>query len=122
MEYSDIKIKINGVDLPPPSAMDVEYEDYDADSIRGISDAVLERNRIRANVQKVTLSYLLKNLEDITTVYTMVKPATFQVELWDDTQGKRVTKEMYAGPKKHSYIRTQKGIKGQAIKFSLIEV
>lgn len=122
MEYNDVKIKINGVDLPPPSTYDVEYEDYDADSIRGIEDAVLERNRIRANVQKVTLSYLLKNLDDISTVYKMVKPATFQVELWDDTEGKRVTKEMYAGPKKHSYIRTQNGIKGQAIKFSLIEV
>ena len=52
----------------------------------------------------------------------MVGSATFNVELRDDTQGKRVTKEMYAGPKKHSYVRTQSGIKGQAIKFSLIEV
>lgn len=122
MEYNDIKILIEGVELPAPSTMDIEYEDLDADSIRSISDGVLERNRIRSNVQKVTLSYLLKDLTDIKTVYEMVGPATFNVELRDDTQGKRVTKEMYAGPKKHSYVRTQSGIKGQAIKFSLIEV
>lgn len=122
MEYNDIKILIEGVELPAPSSMELQYEDLDADSIRSISDGVLERNRIRSNVQKVTLSYLLKDLVDIKTVYEMVSPSTFEVELRDDTQGKRVTKEMYAGPKSHSYIRTQSGIKGQAIKFSLIEV
>ena len=55
MEYNDIKILIEGVELPAPSTMDIEYEDLDADSIRSISDGVLERNRIRSNVQKVTL-------------------------------------------------------------------
>ena len=122
MEYTDIKILINGEELPAPSSIDVEFEDLDADSIRSLTDGVLERNRIRPNVQKITLSYLLKELDVISEVYQMITPATFSVELWDDVQGKKVTKQMYAGPKKHSYIRTQSGIKGQAIKFSLIEV
>ncbi len=122
MDYENIKILIDGVELPAPATMDVEFEDYDANSIRGINDGVLDRNRIRANVQKITLSYLLKDLDAITTIYRLIKPQTFLVELWDDTQGKRVTKTMYAGPKKNSYIRVQTGIKGKAIKFSLVEV
>lgn len=122
MDYDNIKILIGGVELPAPSDYEVQYEDLDAESLRGISDGVLERNRIRANVQKVTLSYLLKDIPDLATIYSLVASQTFQVELWDDIQGKRVTKTMYAGPKKHTYIRTQSGIKGKAVQFSLIEV
>lgn len=122
MDYEDIKILINGVELPAPSDYEVQYEDLDAEAFRDISDGVLERNRIRDNVQKVTLSYLLKDLESITKIYQLIRPQTFDVELWDDTLGERITKEMYAGPKKHTYIRTQSGIKGKGIQFSLIEV
>lgn len=121
-EYEDIKILINGVELPAPSDYDIEYEDMDVDSIRGIFDGVLERNRLRSDVQKVKISYLIKDLDAITAIYNLIKPVSFEVELRDDTQGKRVTKTMYAGPKKHSYIRVQNGIKGKAIQFSLIEV
>lgn len=122
MDYENITILIDGVELPAPATMDVEFEDYDANSIRSISDGVLERNRIRANVQKVIVSYLVKDLVDISRIYQMISPATFTVELRDDVLGVRVTKKMYAGPKKHSYIRVQSGIKGKAIKFSLVEV
>lgn len=122
MEYEDIKILINGSELPSPSTMEVSYDDLDAEPLRGISDGVLERNRIRSNIQKVTISYLLKDLPDLAAIYNLVSSQTFTAELWDDTKGKRVTKTMYAGPKKHTYIRVQNGIKGQAVQFSLIEV
>lgn len=122
MEYEGIRILINGVELPAPSEWDVSYDDLDAESLRSISDGVLDRNRIRSDVQKIHLCYFLKDLESITAMYKLISPQSFEVELWDDTKGKRVTKTMYAGPKKHTYIRTQSGIKGQAVQFSLVEV
>ena len=121
-EYENIKILINGVEIPAPSDYEVGYEDIDAEALRDVSTGILERNRIRADVQKISLSYLLKDLESITAMYKLISPQSFEVEVWDDTKGERVTKVMYAGPKKHSFIRVQKGIKGKAIKFSLIEV
>ena len=56
MEYNDIKILIEGVELPAPSTMDIEYEDLDADSIRSISDGVLERNRIKCSESYIIVS------------------------------------------------------------------
>lgn len=118
-EYIDIYI--DGVKLPTPSKIDVEYADMDADSIRPISNGILKRNRIRANVQKINISYLLKDIADIDKIMTMIKPVMVSVKLYDSAAGGVVTKQMYAGNKTFSYLRLSRTIKGQSFQFSLTE-
>lgn len=120
--YEDIRIFVNGVELPAPSTMDLEYEDLDADSMRDINSGTLHRNRIRSNVMKIKVSYLVADLGAIAKVYTMLKPTSFKVSVYDDASGKRVNKQMYCSKKSHSYIRTQNGIRGKGVSFSIIEV
>lgn len=52
----EAKIKVNGTALPTPSEISVEISDLDSDSVRPVSTGILRRNRIRANMLKVTLT------------------------------------------------------------------
>lgn len=122
METKYIDIYINGVKLPTPSTLEVEYSDLDADSIRPIETAILKRNRVRSDMQKIKLGYLLNSVSDIDRIMQMIKPKDLTVTTYDNSTGAVVTKTMYAGNKTFAYIRLKKGIKGQGFKFNLVEV
>ena len=117
-----IDIYIDGVKLPTPSDYNVEYSDLDVDSLRMINTGKLKRNRIRSNLQKINLTYLLSDIPDINKMMRMIKPSELQVTLYDHDKENRVTKTMYAGNKSFAYIRLVKGVKGKGFKFSLTEV
>ena len=117
-----LDIMIDGVKLPTPSTLDFEYSDLDVDSLRIITTGKLKRNRVRSNVQKIKIGYLVNEIPDIDKIMKMIKPKEVQVTLYDNNTGTRTTKTMYAGNKSFSYIRLAKGIKGQGFKFSLTEV
>ncbi len=117
-----LDIMIDGVKLPTPSTLDFEYSDLDVDSLRIITTGKLKRNRVRSDVQKIKLGYLLTDIPDIDKMMKMIKPKEITVTLYDNSTGSRVTKQMYAGNKSYSYIRVARGIKGQGFKFNLTEV
>lgn len=122
METKYIDIYINGVKLPAPSTLDMEYSDLDADSLRPITTGKLKRNRVRSNMAKIKIGYLLNEVTDIDRIMKMIEPKDFTVEVYDNATGSVVNKTMYAGNKTFSYIRVKRGIKGQGFKFNLVEV
>lgn len=121
MEYKNIEIKANGVILPPPVSIDLNLEDIDADSERDVKSAILDRNRIRSDVHKLSLAYGLNDLDTVSTVLQAISSATFEVELFDIKANERVTKKMYAGPKSMQFVYANQ-VWVKALKFNLIEV
>lgn len=122
MNTTYIDIYINDVKLPAPATMDITYSDMDAEGLRPITTGKLKRNRIRTNVQKINIGYLLNEVTDIDQIMNMIKGETLSVRLYDNAAASIVTKEMYVSEKSFSYIRVQRNIKGQGFKFTLEEV
>lgn len=121
MDSQYIDIYIDGVKLPTPSTFEVEYSDMDVDSLRLLTTAKLKRNRVRADIQKVKIGYLLKDVPAIDKIMKMLKHENINVKIYDNSTGTVVNKEMYASNKSFAYIRVKRGIKGQGFKFSLTE-
>ena len=118
----EAKIKVNGTELPTPSEISVEISDLDSDSVRPVSTGILRRNRIRANMLKVALTYKITPLTDVMSLLKALTPSTFTCELYIPDHGIRGTKTMYAGNKKYNYKRVKTGIKAESFSVSLIEV
>ena len=114
-------IKVNGVMLPAPILIDYNYEDLDADSVRDINSAVLDRNRIRADVLKVSLTYGMDNLTTVSTVMQAIGAATLSVELLDIKTNSRTTKTMYSASKSMQMVKYD-GVWIKGLKFNLVEV
>lgn len=121
LNYENLKIKINGVDLPAPVQVDYNLEDLDADSERDTQRAILDRNRIRADVYKIPLAYAIDDVETVSKILNMVRPETFSVEIFDIISLKRKTLKMYAGPKTMQFVLAG-NIWIKALKFNLVEV
>ena len=121
MGFETLKIIVNGVELPAPINMDYNFEDLDVDSERDVKNAKLSRNRIRADVMKVSLVYGIDDTATVSQVLKAISSETFSVELFDVKENKRTTKIMYAGPKTMQMVFYNKAwIKG--LKFNLVEV
>ena len=121
MDYSKIKIKINGVELPAPVSIDYSLEDIDIDSQRDVKSGVLDRNRQRDNMYKISIAYDIKDVETVSNVINMISPETFNVEIFDILTLTRKTYIMYAGPKSMQFI-SQGGVWIKGLKFNLVEV
>lgn len=121
MNYNDIEIKVNGVILPAPIDFSYNLEDLDADSQRDVKNGVLDRNRIRPDVFKLSLTYGVNDTATVSAVLKAISPATFKVELFDIKNNLRTTKTMYAGPKTVQMICNNK-VWMKGLKFNLTEV
>lgn len=119
--YSDLKIIVNGAELPAPVSMEVNLEDLDSDSFRDTKYAKMHRNRLRSNINKISLSYNIDDVEKMSAVLNAIDPETFNVTVFDLKQRKRVTKTMYAGSKSYGYIMSDQ-VWVKAMKFNLVEV
>ena len=117
----DEQIIVNGVVLPSPIQIDYNYEDLDADSVRDVSTGILDRNRIRSDTLKISISYAINSSDEIKMVMSAISAATFNVELFDLKSGKRKTFKMYAGPKSMQLVKYQ-GLWIKGMKFNLVEV
>lgn len=115
-------IKIGGVALPTPSSIKISREDLDSEGIRPITTGILKRNRIRAAVVKIELSWLFVDSTILSTILNMIAAETFTVEYWDDRTASRVTGRFYAGPNSYTYVRLPNSIEGTNFAVNLVEV
>lgn len=121
MKYDYIKIKIEGITLPTPIDIEYSLEDLDADSDRDVISGVLDRNRIRSDMLKISISYSVNDTSSISTILKLISKEIFKVELFDFKEGKRVEKNMYSSSKTFQPLLVENvWIKG--LKFKLIEV
>lgn len=123
MNYSDVKIVVNGYELPDPVSIEPELSDLDSDTtVRSIVTGKLNRNVIRSNMIKLVLKFGLQDMGEVTNVLSHLPTPSFTVNLFDPVVGKRVTKTMYVGNRKFTYKVVGKNVMIDGLTFSLIEV
>lgn len=121
MNYENVKVIVDGTALPAPINLDYSLEDLDADSERDTRSGKLDRNRIRSDVFKLSLSYGIDDTDSVSSILNAISPETFQVEFYDVKKNLRITKTMYAGPKSFQMILND-GVWIKGLKFNIVEV
>lgn len=119
--YDKIKLKINGVDIPSPISMDYGMDDLDMNSQRDTQTLRMHRNRGLSDMVTLSLVYGLNDLETISMILKAIEPESFEVELHDLKENKRVTKTMYASSKTAQFVVCD-GVWVKGLKFKLVEV
>lgn len=119
--WNNIKVLVNGTALPSPTDFSTNLEDLDSEnSLRDIKTGVMHRDRIRADVLKITLSYGLEDPTVITQVLNLLSAKEFTVTLYDMKLGRRATHTMYCNKKSFQYIN-HGNVLVKGLKFDLTE-
>lgn len=123
MDYQNIKIIVNGMELPAPTSIESELSDLDADTtIRSVTTGALRRNVIRTDILKLTIKYGLQEIAQVQKLLACLPAPNFSVTFFDIKNGKREVKTMYAGNRKFTYKVAGGAIMVDGLSFSLIEV
>lgn len=88
-------LRINGTELPAPTDYSVQYSDIDSSDTGRSENGVLLRNRIRAGVAKISVSWKMLSQSETDTVLHAVSGESFSVEYY----GGDSAATMYAGDK-----------------------
>ena len=112
--------------MPYCSSYKVTLTDTDLDSGRNIN-AIMVRNRVRANMYKLEFSYSLTEDDDGQAMLKAITPESFPVTFYSPYTQSRVTKTMYAGDKTMEWVlvRGDNGdfdLKLQSLAFNFIEI
>lgn len=89
-------IRIGGVDLPAPVEYSVSLQDIDSENTRRTETGVLQRDRVRGGVYKITVAWQVKH-SVLKTITDAISPAKFSVTFFDPTTGSYPTRSMYCG-------------------------
>lgn len=92
-------IQIGSYVAPGPLTFKVEYNDLDGDgSVRNEKGEMKDRDRLRADVFKVSASFEL-TIAELSGLAGALKPKQITVTLFDLTTAEQVQKKMYASSK-----------------------
>lgn len=89
-------ISIGGTPLPDPVEYSVSLQDLDSENTKRTETGLLSRDRVRAGVYKIQVSWKVKKT-DLITITTALSPAKVSVTFFDPTNNGNVTKDMYSG-------------------------
>lgn len=89
-------IRIDGVDLPQPATYKVTLQDLDSENTTRSETGLLTRDRIRAGVYELEISWRV-NREELQLITDALSPAKFSVTFFDPTSSSLKTADMYAG-------------------------
>lgn len=89
-------LKIDGAELPEVATYKVTLSDADGSNSGRSETAVMNRDRVRANIAKIELSWQNVKTEDMKKIITAVTPEEFTVDFFFGTMRQA---EMYAGDK-----------------------
>ena len=96
MEANMGLLNINNVDMPKPTSYQVGVQDLDsAETVRSES-GILHRDRIRAGVRKISVSWTVK-AADISKILKAVQNESCTVKFFDPQENSVKTATMYAG-------------------------
>lgn len=89
-------LNINNVDMPKPTSYQVGVQDLDsAETVRSES-GILHRDRVRAGVRKISVSWTVK-AADISKILKAVQNESCTVKFFDPQENSVKTATMYAG-------------------------
>lgn len=93
-------IKIDGTELPTPSAFEPHYRDYDSKNAGRSEDLTMTRDVIRSDVKQVTFTWRVQTA-DLRTIRNAIKPLSVSLTFFDINQPADVqytTMTCYAEP------------------------
>lgn len=89
-------ISIGGTDMPAPTKYNVTLQDIDSANTARTETGELIRDRIRAGVYKIGVTWLVEHTQ-IKTITDALAPDKFQVTFFDPTTNTNKTCDMYCG-------------------------
>lgn len=89
-------IKIGSTDMPAPTKYTVTLQDIDSANTARTETGELIRDRIRAGVYKIGVTWLVEHTQ-IKTITDAIAPDKFQVTFFDPTTNTNKTCDMYCG-------------------------
>lgn len=92
----DSILTVNGAALPTPTAYEVSREDIDGDGTVRSESARLRRDRIRAGVYVINVSWENLTLSEATVLTSALSPAEFTVQFFDLTTCSYRSAQFYA--------------------------
>ena len=110
-------LKINGIELPPPTDYSVQYSDIDSSDTGRSENGDMLRNRIRAAVVKISAGWNMLTQEEADLVLDAVRDESFTVVYY----GGRSSATMYAGDKSLQMVSMDSNGARYNVSFNLIE-
>ena len=113
-------LTLNGTAMPEPSSFTVAVQDLDSDSTKRNESGILQRDRIRQGVRKLTCKWNALGQSDAAAVMQAVRPASVTAEYFDMEDGADKTLTAYVGDRSCERVVSQIGPRW-TISFDLIE-
>lgn len=88
-------IVVNGVALPNPTSYKVKLSDLDSEATTRNTEGYLLRDRVRANVYRIDVAWIVTKSDYITIVEALA-PEKFTVQFFDSSSATTKTAQMYA--------------------------
>ena len=110
-------LKINGTELPAPTAYSVQYSDIDSADTGRAENGKMTRNRIRAGVVKISVSWSKLTQAETDIVLDAVRSENVSVEYYGGSEAK----EMYAGDRTLQLVCLDSGGARFDVSYNLIE-
>ncbi len=89
-------LNIGGVDMPSPSSYKVILQDMDSENTRRSETGILKRDRIRAAVYKIEVSFRIEHVK-AKIITDALSPAEFPVVFFDFATNSYPNRIMYTG-------------------------
>jgi hypothetical protein len=113
-------LQINGVDMPTPSTFSIALSDLDSDSTKRNEQGILQRDRIRQGIYKLSCNWNALSQADASLLLHAVSSASFSVTYPDPLSGTN-TITAYVGDRTPDMVSYQNGQPRWTISFDLIE-
>ena len=92
--------------FPTPSSVGRSLKDLDLDAYTDLK-GYTQRNRIRHDIEQITLSWNILSPEDESYILNRISPVWFYVELTDKKTGEKTWHKMYVSDKDWNVHRVQ---------------
>jgi hypothetical protein len=92
-------LTVGAAPLPQPHEYKVSVNDLDSDSTERSESGILTRNRVRAGVYRLDVSWHGLTKAELKSITDEIDGASFSLTFFDPTQSSDSTKTMYAGDK-----------------------
>ena len=89
--------KLNGVLVKAPSSLQISYQDIDTDGTFRSLSGYMCRDRVRASIVKLQLSWKYLTKDEASEILTAVSGVFFPVSYYDPQSGKYNTITAYVG-------------------------
>lgn len=93
-------LQINGVAMKTPSSIEVTYQDYDSSESNRNAKGELIRERVRAGVRRLDVSWKVLYADEMAKILNAVEPVFFKVRFFDPKTATFQTATMYVGDRK----------------------